>query len=118
LGAAAVQAPFTVTGALGATKGALAAFIQGFGGGGGTVPQLAEGGLVTRPTLALLGEAGPEAVVPLEKAIGAGGATISITIEKAELTSPENIDQFAETLTARIGRLMEIRNMMPVGVQL
>lgn len=119
LGAAAVQAPFTVTGALGATKGALAAFIQGFGAGGGNVPQLAEGGLVTRPTLALLGEAGPEAVVPLDRTAGAGGSTtISITIDKAELTSPENIDQFAEALTARIGRLMEIRNMMPAGAQL
>ncbi|MBX6770886.1 MAG: phage tail tape measure protein [Chloroflexi bacterium] len=29
------------------------------------IPMLAEGGIVTRPTLAVLGEAGPEAVVPL-----------------------------------------------------
>jgi uncharacterized protein YoxC len=29
------------------------------------VPQLATGGIVTRPTLALIGESGPEAVVPL-----------------------------------------------------
>lgn len=29
------------------------------------IPQLAAGGIVTRPTLALIGEAGPEAVVPL-----------------------------------------------------
>jgi len=32
-----------------------------------SVPQLAEGGLVRRPTLALVGEAGPEAVVPLDR---------------------------------------------------
>lgn len=31
------------------------------------IPQLAEGGIVTRPTLALVGEAGPEAVVPLSR---------------------------------------------------
>jgi hypothetical protein len=30
-----------------------------------TIPKLASGGIVTRPTLALIGEAGPEAVVPL-----------------------------------------------------
>ncbi len=31
------------------------------------IPALAEGGIVNRPTLALIGEAGPEAVVPLDK---------------------------------------------------
>ena len=31
----------------------------------GEIPTLAKGGIVTRPTMALLGEAGPEAVVPL-----------------------------------------------------
>ncbi|MFZ5645818.1 MAG: phage tail tape measure protein [Bacillota bacterium] len=34
------------------------------------VPMLAEGGIVTRPTLAMIGEAGPEAVVPLSKMPG------------------------------------------------
>lgn len=32
------------------------------------VPHLARGGVVTRPTLAMIGEAGPEAVVPLPRA--------------------------------------------------
>lgn len=45
-----------------------------------SIPMLAEGGIVTRPTLALIGEAGPEAVVPLDKAgqhgIGGGGITV------------------------------------------
>lgn len=36
------------------------------------IPALAKGGIVTRPTLALVGEAGPEAVVPLSKAGGMG----------------------------------------------
>ena len=30
------------------------------------IPKLAEGGIVTEPTIALIGEAGPEAVIPLE----------------------------------------------------
>ena len=36
------------------------------------VPHLAAGGVVSRPTLALIGEAGPEAVVPLSAARGGG----------------------------------------------
>lgn len=32
-----------------------------------TLPEMAKGGIVTKPTKALIGEAGPEAVVPLEK---------------------------------------------------
>lgn len=34
------------------------------------VPELAEGGIVTKPTVALIGEAGPEAVVPLSDGMG------------------------------------------------
>lgn len=47
------------------------------------IPQLANGGIVTRPTLAMIGEAGDEAVIPLNKAgrFGMGGAiTNYITI--------------------------------------
>lgn len=36
-------------------------------GGGGKVPVMAEGGIVTQPTYALIGEAGPELVVPISK---------------------------------------------------
>jgi hypothetical protein len=38
-----------------------------------SVPKFAEGGIVTRPTLGLFGEAGPEAVIPLSKMNGMGG---------------------------------------------
>ena len=42
------------------------------------LPFLAGGGIVTKPTLAMIGEAGPEAVVPLGKNKGVGeGAVIS-----------------------------------------
>ena len=37
------------------------------------IPLLAEGGIVTGPTLALLGEAGPEAIIPLGRGGGVGG---------------------------------------------
>ena len=46
------------------------------------IPQMAMGGLVTSPTVAMVGEAGPEAVIPLSK-IGQMGATYNITVNTA-----------------------------------
>jgi hypothetical protein len=43
------------------------------------LPRLAEGGIVSSPTLALIGEAGPEAVVPLDRMQSGGGITINVT---------------------------------------
>lgn len=37
------------------------------------IPRLASGGIVTQPTIAMIGEAGPEAVIPLSGGKGAGG---------------------------------------------
>jgi hypothetical protein len=58
-------------------------WVPGLGGKGFSVPNipmLAEGGIVTRPTLALIGEAGPEAVIPLNRGgMGAGGITVNVT---------------------------------------
>lgn len=44
------------------------------------IPALANGGIVTGPTLALIGEAGPEAVVPLNGKFGMGGNVYKITV--------------------------------------
>ena len=44
---------------------------KGFGFEIPEIPTLAQGGIVKKPTLAMIGEAGPEAVVPLNK----GGST-------------------------------------------
>ena len=55
-------------------------WVPGIGGAGfdvPNIPKLAAGGIVTSPTLALIGESGPEAVVPLGKGGGMGN---SITI--------------------------------------
>ncbi len=40
------------------------------------IPKFAEGGIATKPTLGIFGEAGPEALVPLDKADGFGGGTV------------------------------------------
>ena len=47
------------------------------GNGFGNLTPMASGGIVTSPTMALIGEAGPEAVIPLNKA---GGLGMNITI--------------------------------------
>ena len=57
-------------------------WIPGFGGKGFSVPNipmLAEGGIVRSPTLAMIGERGPEAVVPLGRGGGVGGVTVNVT---------------------------------------
>jgi hypothetical protein len=43
------------------------------------IPRMAEGGIVNSPTLALIGEAGPEAVVPLDRINTGGGVTVNVT---------------------------------------
>jgi hypothetical protein len=62
-------------------------WVPGLGGKGFSVPNipmLADGGIVTGPTLALIGEAGPEAVVPLDRAGGFGNVTINVNAAVAD----------------------------------
>jgi TP901 family phage tail tape measure protein len=54
-------------------------WVPGLGGSSYTIPKLAKGGIVTSPTIAMIGEAGPEAVVPLGSNYGMG-ATYNITV--------------------------------------
>jgi hypothetical protein len=49
----------------------------GGGGGGSNLPHMASGGIVDRPTLAVIGESGPEAVIPLGRGMS-GGTTIIV----------------------------------------
>ena len=66
-------------------------WVPGIGGKGFDVPDipmLAAGGIVTGPTLAMIGEAGPEAVIPLNRA-GGVGATYNITVQGGVGTSAE-----------------------------
>ncbi|MDP3760914.1 MAG: phage tail tape measure protein [Ramlibacter sp.] len=116
LGAAAIQAPIAIGGALGVTAGAVKVFAGAAGGG---LTKMQHGGIVTEPTFALIGEAGPEAVVPLDQAGGFGQTVVnvSVQVDKALLNSAENIDEFATMLARKIGRIIDIRQMMPAGVQ-
>jgi hypothetical protein len=55
-----------------------------------------EGGVVTKPTLALIGESGPEAVIPLNK----GGAGINVNVYGSVMTEKD----LAETLAREMKR--------------
>ncbi len=61
---------------------------------------LAKGGIVTRPTLAMVGEAGPEAVIPLNKrntaGFGGGGVTI---IVNGDVSGEELVEKVGNQLT-------------------
>ena len=72
-------------GGIGKIAGAVTGFL-------GNIPGLADGGIVSRPTLAMIGEAGPEAVVPLNRA-GGMGTTINIYSTIADETLPEKLVQ-------------------------
>jgi len=61
------------------------------------IPSLAQGGIVNRPTLAMLGESGPEAVVPLGRRGGAG-MTINLVINGDIL----GMDDFEQKVTSVI----------------
>jgi hypothetical protein len=70
------------------------------------MPALASGGIVTKPTVALIGERGPEAVVPLSRYQRGGGAGVSINFYGDVLTSADfdrRIQQAKDTLS-RQGR--------------
>lgn len=59
--------------------------VTSFGG----IPAMAEGGIVNKPTLALIGEAGPEAVVPLSKMNAGNGGDVNINVTGGLSTSAE-----------------------------
>jgi phage-related protein len=70
-------------------------WVPGIGGKGFAmpdIPMLAAGGIVTGPTLAMIGEAGPEAVIPLDRMgqMGAGGTTVNINVNGGDPQSVVN----------------------------
>jgi len=62
-------------------------YSEGYG-----VSMMANGGIVNRPTLAMIGEDGPEAVIPLKRGLaGVGTGNISINITGNEFVGEEGI---------------------------
>ncbi len=54
-----------------------------------SIPKMADGGIVTGPTLAMIGEAGPEAVIPLSQMGNMGGSGVTINVTGGLSTSAE-----------------------------
>ena len=65
---------------------------------GGTIPKLAEGGIVKSPTIAMIGEAGAEAVVPLNRMGSMGGATVNVVINGSVTTEGDLVNAIRNAL--------------------
>lgn len=78
------------------------------------IPKLADGGIVNSPTLALIGEAGPEAVVPLRSSAGqnrlGSGVTIASGAVQININGPVDqgslgsIERIVDEALARLAR--------------
>jgi hypothetical protein len=91
-----------------AARAAAAAANAGYGaqGGGGSIPAYADGGIVTKPTLGLIGEAGDEAVIPLSNPARAAallnqsGLSAMMSPQVNVYIGNEQIDAYIRTQTA------------------
>jgi hypothetical protein len=67
------------------------------------IPMLAAGGIVTGPTLAMIGEAGPEAVIPLDRMSQmGGGTTVNINVNGGD---PQAVVQALRTYMRQNGSI-------------
>ena len=72
------------------------------------IPMLAEGGIVSKPTLAMIGEAGPEAVIPLSKG-GMGGINVIVNVQGSVVQEQD----LAVSVRDQIAILMRRRGLNP-----
>ncbi|KKM97646.1 hypothetical protein LCGC14_1166040 [marine sediment metagenome] len=75
------------------------------------IPKLAGGGIVTRPTLAVVGEKGPEAIIPLNQARGFGG-NITININNPIVREERDLKKLADQVS-RIFAKNKLRGFAP-----
>jgi phage-related protein len=109
-----VSAVNTVLGLIGKLVGAIRSIpsLPNIGGavGGliGRIPGLADGGIVTRPTLAMIGERGPEAVIPLNRGGMGGNITVNIHSTLADASLPDKLVNALRQYNRRSG-VIDIR---------
>lgn len=101
----------TVIGALNSVAGAASKLVPGIKAPKiGTIPALAEGGIVTKPTLAMIGEGGQsEAVIPLSKLGKMGGGGITINVTGNSFTDRASFEQLINDVLIKQLR----KNLMP-----
>jgi hypothetical protein len=73
------------------------------------IPKLADGGIVTRPTLAMIGEAGAEAVVPLSRGGFGGGINVVVNVGGSVVQEQD----LAVSVRDQIAILMRRRGLNP-----
>jgi len=78
------------------------------------IPMLAEGGIVNSPTLAMVGEAGPEAVVPLSKGGIGQGMNVTINVSGSVITEKD----LAVKMRNELAQLMRRKgaSLAPLGL--
>jgi len=76
------------------------------------IPRMAEGGVVNQPTLAMIGEAGAEAVIPLDK-MGGMGTTVNINVAGSVISEGElqSVIQDALYNLNRSGAVTQLTNL-------
>jgi hypothetical protein len=87
-------------------------WVPGLGGKGfevPNIPMLAAGGIVTSPTLAMIGERGPEAVIPLtgpNAGAGMGGTNVNINVNGGDPNAVVNA----------LRRYMQLNGSVPIRI--
>ena len=81
-------------------------------GSAAVLPHLANGGVVTRPTIALIGEAGPEAVIPLNRSGGGmpGSQPVSVSIMAGAVIHVSNQadeTRLAKTVAKELAKVLQ-----------
>jgi hypothetical protein len=79
---------------------------------GKPIPKFAEGGIVTQPTMGIIGEAGAEAVIPLDK-MGSFGTTVNINVAGSVISEGElqSVIQDALYNLNRSGAVTQLTNL-------
>lgn len=91
------------------------------GGFIGSIPKLfAEGGIVTSPTLGIIGEAGPEAVIPLSafaggsslagSGFGGGSGAINVYVTGQVLTTEQQAKTLGDMIARQINRQLKLQS--------
>jgi hypothetical protein len=117
-----------IIGAINSVKSAAASIGGGIGGAVGgvfnnVIHAFASGGIVTGPTLAMVGEAGPEAIIPLSAFAGGsslagggigGGGGITINITGNNISSQLDVRNMAQQVGAEIVRVLRLNQKLSI----
>ena len=60
------------------------------------MPRLAEGGIVNKATIAMIGEAGPEAIVPFSRMGSMGGTTVNVVVQGSVTTERDLVSAITQ----------------------